>query len=258
MKNVQAQPVRRALKPLARTIGIALVLYLAVVALVYFRQRALLFFPSHHAGSTDLKPWSDDSARVIGFCREATNARTIWLMMHGNGGQASDRGYVLERMSAADSLYVLEYPGYGLREGKPTLESMNRAASEAYQLLRVRNPGTPVCVLGESIGSGPACALAEQKPDKILLVVPFDTLANVAAKKFFLLPVRLLLRDRWNNVESLKHYTGPVEIYGASDDGIIPMVHAERLAKQVPGAKFTPIGGGHNDWSDSDLVKLER
>ena len=163
-------------------------------------------------------------------------------------------------MSDEDSLYVLEYPGYGAREGSPSLESINQAASEAYRLLRSQHPNTPVCVLGESLGSGPACTLALEKvaPDKFVLVVPFDTLANVAAQRFFFLPVRLMLRDNWNNVEALKGYTGPVEIYGATGDTIIPIEHAKALAKQIPGAHFTPITGGHNDWSWNDQVKIRR
>jgi hypothetical protein len=240
-------------------VAILFVFYLAVVAMTCFRQRSMLFFPTHHALSTSLTPWLDGS-RTIGWCREAPDARTIWLMMHGNGGQAADRDYVLPRMSGQDSLYVLEYPGYGSREGSPSLESMNRAASEAYQLLRARNPNTPVCVLGESIGSGPACALAREKmaPDKIVLVAPFDTLANVAAKHLPFLPVRLLLRDNWDNVESLRRYAGPVEIFGARDDTIIPIGHARALARQIPGARFIEITGGHNDWSQEDQVKIKR
>jgi len=240
-------------------VAILFVCYLAVVAMTWFRQRSMLFFPTHDALSTSLAPWSDGS-RVIGWCREAPNARTIWLMMHGNGGQAADRDYVLPRMSGQDSLYVLEYPGYGSREGRPSLESMNQAASEAYQLLRTRNPNTPVCVLGESIGSGPACALAREKiaPDKIVLVTPFDTLANVAAKHFPFLPVRLLIRDNWDNVESLKRYAGPVEIFGARDDTIIPIGHAKALASQIPDAQFIEIPGGHNDWSQADRVNIKR
>jgi pimeloyl-ACP methyl ester carboxylesterase len=240
-------------------VAILFVCYLAVVAMTWFRQRLMLFFPTHDALSTSLAPWSDGS-RVIGWCREAPNARAIWLMMHGNGGQAADRDYVLRRMSGQDSLYVLEYPGYGSREGRPSLESMNQAASEAYQLLRTRNPNIPVCVLGESIGSGPACALAREKiaPDKIVLVTPFDTLANVAAKHFPFLPVRLLIRDNWDNVESLKRYAGPVEIFGARDDTIIPIGHARALARQIPGAQFIEIPGGHNDWSQADRVNIKR
>jgi pimeloyl-ACP methyl ester carboxylesterase len=155
---------------------------------------------------------------------------------------------------------VLEYPGYGVREGSPSRDSINQAASEAYRLLRSRNPNTPVCLLGESVGSGPACALSLEKtvPDKIVLVVPFDSLANVASERFPFLPARLLLRDRWNNVDSLRHYGGPVEIFGAVDDVVIPIEHARALAKQIPTARFTAIPGGHNDWSNDVQVKIRR
>ena len=249
----------RTKNPVLRIVGILCVGYMALIAIVYFRQRSMLFLPTHSRCSTGLASWSPGN-RTIGYCREVPSPRTIWLMMHGNAGQAAGRGYVLQRMSEQDSLYVLEYPGYGLREGSPGLTSMNQAASEAYQFLRSRNPNTPVCVLGESIGSGPACALAQEKvpPDKILLVVPFDSLARVASGHFPFLPVRLLLHDAWNNVESLRHYTGPVEIFGAVDDTIIPICHAKALAGQIHGAHFTAIDGGHNDWSENVQVQISR
>ena len=214
----------------------------------------MLFFPGHGNPTTRLTPWSDGK-RTIGYCREVPTARAVWLMTHGNAGQAADRDYALSRMSDQDSLYVLEYPGYGSREGSPCLESINQATSEAYQILRSKNPSTPVCVLGESIGSGPACSLAREKtpPDKIVLVVPFDSLASVASRRFFFLPVRLMLRDAWDNVETLRHYAGPVEIFGAMDDAIIPIEHAKALATQTRKAHFTAISGGHNDWSANNL-----
>jgi pimeloyl-ACP methyl ester carboxylesterase len=257
MTDAARSAPRPVIKRVARLAVIAVVAYVAVLTLIYFRQRSMLFFPSHNSRATELKPWVDGE-RLIGWCREVTNASAIWLMLHGNGGQAAQRDYVLQRMSASDSLYVLEYPGYGSRAGTPSLESMNQAASEAYRLLRTRHPITPVCVLGESLGSGPACALAQEKiaPNKIVLVVPFDSLANVAAKKFWFLPVRFLLRDAWDNVEALKHYTGPVVIYGARYDEIIPSAHARALATQV-AARFIEIDGGHNEWSESARVKIE-
>jgi len=240
-----------------RTIGVVFALYVLLVAFVFFRQRSMIFFPSHETPSTMLSAWSENG-RVIGYCREAPNARTIWLMTHGNAGQAADRDYVLGCLSEQDSLYVLEYPGYGSRAGTPSRQSMNQAASEAYLCLRLKHPGKPVCVLGESIGSGPACALGLEKdpPDKIVLVVPFDTLANVAARHFPFLPVRLMLRDRWNNVEVLRHYTGPVQIFAAVDDAIIPIEHAKALARQVPKAQLIPISGGHNDWANDHKLQL--
>jgi uncharacterized protein len=251
--------ISRSKKRMLEIVAILLVLYLVLGAAVFLFQRSMLYFPTHHTGSGKLTPWLDGQ-RTIGFCREVPNARTVWLMTHGNAGQASDREYALSRMSSQDSLYVLEYPGYGLREGRPCRESMNQAAAEAYRLLRSRNPNTPVCVLGESIGSGPACALALEKapPDKIVLVVPFDTLANAASEVMWFFPVRLMVRDAWNNVEALKHYAGPVDIFAARNDTVIPFRRAETLAKQLPSAQFTPFAGGHNDWSLSDQVKIRR
>jgi hypothetical protein len=65
-----------------------------------------------------------------------------------------------------------------------------------------------------------------------------------------------MLRDAWDNVDSLKHYTGLVEVFGAINDTIIPVEHAKSLAKQIPNAHFTAISGGHNDWSQNSQVKI--
>ena len=252
-------PTSRKIKRMLRIVEIFLVVYLVVVAIVYFRQRSMLYFPSHGNVLTRLTPWTD-GGRTIGFCREVPNPRTIWLMLHGNGGQAANRDYVLHCLTDQDSLYVLEYPGYGSRLGSPSLESLNRAASESYHLLRSRNPNTPICLLGESIGSGPACHLARENPppEKIVLAVPFDILSRVASRQFPFLPVGLLLRDAWNNVESLRDYSGPVDIFGAIDDGIISIDHARALAKQIPNGRLITIQGGHNDWSNAEEAKIRR
>jgi pimeloyl-ACP methyl ester carboxylesterase len=241
-----------------RLVLIAFGLYLLLVVLVFLRQRSLLFFPSHDSPGATLKPWKHGS-EIIGYCRPLPHPRAVWLMTHGNAGQAADRDYVLPRLSDQDALYVLEYPGYGARQGAPTRASMNQAAADAYHLLRSEFPTTPICVLGESIGTGPACALASEKapPDKIVLVTPFDSLASVAAEKFAWLPVKLLLRDRWDNVEALRHYTGPIDIFAALQDHIIPVAHARTLAGHFPRAKLILIPGGHNDWAAQSLVKIE-
>lgn len=240
-------------------IAIIALAYLAILVAVGANQRRLIFFPTHDGIDTPLGPWVV-GGRIIGYCRVVNNPKTAWLMTHGNAGQASHRAYVLGHMSPADSLYVLEYPGYGLREGRPSKESMDSAAAEAYQILRKDLPRTPVGLIGESIGSGPASFLASAQvpPDKIVLVVPFDTFASVASEHMPFLPVRALLKDNWDNIAALRGYSGPIEIYGAVDDRIIPYEHAKRLAAALRNARFVTIDGGHNDWSSSELVRIER
>jgi pimeloyl-ACP methyl ester carboxylesterase len=216
-----------------------------------------LFFPSHHQRLNGLTPWKTEG-RVIGYSSEAPVPESVWLMLHGNGGQAADRAYARPRFSERDSVYILEYPGYGQRDGRPSRDSFDTAAVEAYLLLRNSFPKTPVCVVGESIGSGPACALARQAqpPDKIVLVVPFDKLAGVVADHLPLIPAGLVLGASWDNIAALSGYHGPVEIFAAKEDTVIPNAHARALAASVPSAKFHVVDGGHNDWSRQRSVEI--
>ena len=179
-------------------------------------------------------------------------------MLHGNAGQASDRVYATDCFSPEDSVFVLEYPGYGARKGVPSKKAFDLAAKEAYLLLRQTYPNVPVCVAGESIGTGPASSLAEleRPPDKVVLLVAFDQLSRVAADHFPSFLVDLLLTEDWNNSKALSNYIGQVEIYGALEDSIISVNHAMALAAAVPTSKLVIIEGGHNDWSEQEQVKI--
>ncbi|MFA5265516.1 MAG: hypothetical protein WC378_16985, partial [Opitutaceae bacterium] len=137
---------------------LSVVAAVGIVLLVLCRssiERSLLFYPSHRPGDNGLAPWIGDG-EIIGYCRKIGSPKNVWLMLHGNGGQASDRAYAFQSFSLEDSVFILEYPGYGGREGVLSKETFNRAAKEAYLLLRKEYPKIPVCVVGESLGSGPA------------------------------------------------------------------------------------------------------
>lgn len=220
-------------------------------------QQKLLFHPTHDQPANGLAEWKQ-GARVIGFARTVSAPRNVWLLLHGNGGQAVYRGYALPSFSPEDSVYILEYPGYGQRPGRPSRTSMDDAAREAYEFLRATHPTIPVCVIGESIGTGPACTLASapHPPDKIVLVVPFAVLRDVASDHVPFLPSSLLVGHSWNNVEALKAYEGPLEIFAAKGDTVIPIRHAKALAASRPKTAFHEFEGGHNDWPYADRVSV--
>jgi uncharacterized protein len=222
-------------------------------------ERRLLFYPTHRGSTHDdlLTPWTN-LGQVIGFSRTVESPGNVWLMFHGNAGQASDRTYALASFSAQDSVFILEYPGFGKRGGVPTMESLRSAATEAYHLLRRSFPKTPVCVVGESIGTGPASFLAtlDPPPDKVVLIAPFDNLLSVAKDHFPGFLVSLLLTHKWDNSEALSHYKGPVQIFAAARDTIIRPQHARALASTVTNSSLVLIDGGHNDWSLQDRVKI--
>ena len=220
-------------------------------------ERKLLFYPSHRPSGGTLTPWMVDK-ETIGYSRNSASPKAVWLMLPGNGGQASDREYAIPSFSPEDSVFILEYPGYGNRNGVPSKESFDRAAKDAYFRLREIFPRIPVCVVGESIGTGAASTLASlpHPPDKIVLIVPFDKLSLVGKDHLPSFLVDLILSDDWDNVAALSTYKGPVDIFGAESDTVIPVKHARALAAALPSARFTLIAGGHNDWSRSGRVRI--
>ena len=248
------------MKPWVRSVrnfAITLIVLGAVVMLgCQSLVRSALFYPTHAAGDNGLARWMHDGA-VIGYARAVADPDNVWLLLHGNGGQAADRTYALGRFSERDSVYILEYPGYGSRPGKPSRKAFDNAAFTAYEFLREQFPDKPVCVAAESIGSGPASMLvhAARPPDKFVFFVPFDDLQSVARGHAPGWLVGIMLRDGWNNVEALAGYAGPVEVYGAELDTIIPVEHARRLAASLPQAKFHLLPGGHNEWSRQTQVR---
>jgi len=250
-------PRGRAEKSSARSLvatGVLLVLAALLYAGCTSLTRKMLFYPTHQPGTGGLARWEHDG-KLLGFAREVQAPENVWLLLHGNGGQAADRVYALRAFPPRDSVFIMEYPGYGLREGKPSRRSFDAAAREAYEALRARFANTRVCVAAESIGSGPAATLGAlaQPPDKLVFIVPFDDLKSVAKDYMRYVPVSLLLAGSWDNVDSLAKYNGPMDVFGARRDEVIHVRHAQALAASRPQARFRLIEGGHNDWSGQDV-----
>lgn len=236
---------------------VALGAYCVVLIAYAAGQRKILYYPTHEPDDPSLPTWLREG-RSIGCYRPGADTRTVWLMLHGNAGQAKHRAYALRFFPENQPVFILEYPGYGARPGSPSRESIDQAAQEAYLDLRARHPQARIGVVGESIGSGPACFLGslENPPDKVILVTPFENLAAVAQGHFPFLPARWLLLDRWDNVEALRHYRGTVEIFAARRDEVIPVRHAQALARALPQAKLHLLDCEHNDWTASGGVQF--
>ena len=250
---------RKKIKWILPLVVVAAMVYLIGLISVHIGQRGRIFLPTRGViENSSLESWKHED-KEIGFKREVEGAKRIWFMMHGNAGQAAHRSYVLPHLPEGDSFFVLEYPGYGIRPGMPTKESLNAAAEEAYQVLLKSHPDVEIVLIGESIGSGPACHLAttDHAPDRIVLFTPFDTMINLASHHAGWFPAGLIIKDDWDNVTALEGYKGQLEIYGAVKDQTIPMKLAKALADSVSGAKLIELDCDHNDWPKMEEVELK-
>ena len=223
-------------------------------------QRRLLYFPAkipadavvQAAAEHGFAPWKNPAGQIIGWKIPATGTATgSVLIVHGNAGCALDRDYLAQPVHDAASVdvFVLEYPGYGAREGSPGKKSFVAAAEEAFQMLPTNSPRY---VVSESIGAGVACELAKNHPTEVAglaLFAPYHNLAAVAQRQMWFLPAYFFLLDRFNPEECLQSYHGPVKFIVAGADEIIGPASAIRLADGYSGPKDLQVfaGAHHNE-----------
>jgi uncharacterized protein len=248
-------------KILRRILVVLAVIYLIVLGCMFVFQRSLLFFPSHDDSTrlghqAGLSRW-EDQGQYLGMKRERGHGGRVWLFTHGNGGQAAGRAYVMHYFHPNDGVYVVEYPGFGDQPGSPSADAINAIVMKAYQILVARYGAGNINVLGESLGTGPASMLGSlsDPPRRITLLVPYDNIASVAQQKYWYLPIRLIMKDQWDNIQSLSGYRGRLDIWGATRDQVIPVEHARNLAAHLPQARYHEFSGGHG-WADADQVNL--
>jgi len=243
-----------------RLLALALAGYGVLCLLVLLLQRRFMYFPSRAAEpeamrvarSAGLEPWRDPAGKLLGWRLRRPAAATRVLVLHGNAGSALDRGYYLPLLgSPASEVILFEYPGYGPRPGQPSEGVLVAAAEEALLRLQKEAPG-PVWLLGESLGSGVACAVAARRPAAVaglLLVTPFARMTDVAAWHYPYLPVRWLLRDRWDNAAALAAYPGPVALFIAGRDEVVGADQGRRLAAGTRARIWEQLEAGHNSFS---------
>lgn len=242
--------------------------YLALVLLLAGCQRHMIYYPqragedvlTRQAAASGMKPWLDIDGRRIGWQRPSASGVGVpaVLVFHGNAGHAAHRGYFADAFSNPGNtggvpwhVYILEYPGYGSRDGRPSQRSLTAAANEALAEVLRYDSHAAVHLVGESLGSGVASQVAGGSPesvDGLLLISPFASLTDVARAHFPWLPVRLVLRDTFKSREALKDYGGPVAVVIAGDDEVIPPRLSERLYESYEGPKrrWVQPGARHN------------
>ena len=208
--------------------------YLAICTLLYFKQDRMVFIPTKgkeadldkRATEWAFEPWKNAQGERIGWQSREGDPQNVLLVFSGNGGQALNRVHYREFTETAGDwkTYLLEYPGYGARSGVPSEASVNNAAAEAIDTL-ASVPGRTIWLLGESLGSGVASAAVAQRADKIaglVLVTPYNSLADAASSHYPWLPVKQLLRTRFDSVQNLSNYRGPVAFVVGKYDDVIP------------------------------------
>ena len=144
-------------------------------------------------------------------------------------------------------MLLLEYPGYGRSEGRPSQRSITEAilAADAWARQQPRIDASRIIPYGRSLGGSAAAILAAERPAPALILESAFTSARAFARQFG--APGFLVRDPLDTLAAVGRFRGPVLVLHGDHDEIVPLDHGRTLAAASPRATFRPLPCGHND-----------
>ena len=271
LSRARSKRRRRSLSQTMTVLGwiavLAICSYVGLTAMIYLTQRSLMYFPDRthvtpaEAGlpeATEVPLTTADGVQIWVWHVPPKADNPVILYFHGNGGALN---YRVERfrqlVSAGIGLVGLEYRGYGGLGGNPSEQGLIRDAEAAYAFAVARYPAQQLVLWGESLGSGVAVALAAEKPvGRVILEAPFTSVLAVGERRYWYLPVRLLMKDQFRSDERIKKVTAPLLILHGMHDRVVPYAMGERLFDLANKPKHIVrfLDGGHEDLDNNGAL----
>jgi len=230
----------------------ALVGYCIIVVIVFFAQRALLYFPTPASAAADQHIITLQNGADLQLQVYDTDKPDAVIYFGGNAEAANVSAQVMQPQLEGYAQYYLNYPGYGGSGGQPTEKSLFAAADRVFEFVAKRHQR--IVLIGRSLGSGVAVYLASKHTiDRLVLITPFDSITEVATTHYPILPVRWLIRDRFDSLSRATQTQAPTLFLAAQYDRIIPAHHSESLFRAWPTDKAEYISISNADHNDIHL-----
>jgi len=241
------------LKVLTLIAGVLVLGYVGLCGLLYVKQGELLY-----PGTSDVNPAGFKSFRIQSGAADLKvwvlheNAGPALLYFGGNGEDLGARLADFDQAFPDRAVYLMNYRSYGGSTGTPSEAALIADAQATYDVIRKTHD--KIAVMGRSLGSGVAVALATTREvERVVLVTPFDSIAKVAAGRYSWAPVRWLIRDAFDSVKRMAAVRAPVLAVIAENDQSIPRAHSDKLIASIPAALRHSVlvpNGTHNDLGD--------
>ena len=248
----------------------ALLAYGGIIAFLAISETALVYVSAGEGRRGRAVPDADasiawDSLRVraadsvsvfLLVSRIDTSSSRPWaIFYHGNAGMVGSRSsvarYALLR-DAGFNVLAPEYRGYGAAASSGSVSEAgvhaDARAALAYLTESLRVPTRRVLVYGWSLGSGPAVRLAaDHQLGALVTEGGFTSLPDVGAELYPWVPVRMIMRNRFDNIGLARRIDEPWIVFHGRRDSEIPFAHGEGIALVGPTARLVPLDAEHDD-----------
>ena len=232
-------------------------IYGGMLATLSFCENYLVFVPSKFpagiwtlpSGADEVTFKSSDGVGLHGWYFPQPNANAVCLFHHGNGGNLTSRRDLAEQFRTAlnCSILLYDYRGYGKSEGAPSEAGVLKDARAARAWLASKEgvAEQSIVMIGESLGGGVAVDLAAKDGARgLILLNTFTSLPDVAAKKFYFVPARWIMRTRFDSRSKIGNYRGPLLQYHWNRDNVVPFTLGQMLFKAANEPKLFVTGSG--------------
>jgi predicted esterase len=245
---------------------IIVALYILLCAFLYFKQDALLYFPSRNE---EVLVYIQNNKLINNFIVKTEEWETIgrstgsgdcMIFYLGWNAENTDYHFVRERTWWTNCIFAtLNYRGYGESTGKANEKNMHEDSIQLFEKIYDYHKPKIVFIVGRSLWTNPAIYLSLMKKDivnKLVLITPYDSMAHVAKWHYPVFPVKWLINDAFNSSELVKNLLTETLILKASNDTVIPSIHTEKLIESFESKKPTVEHipqSDHNSISESPV-----
>jgi uncharacterized protein len=245
------------LRYLKIAVGILIFSYVGILAVLYFQQDAMLFpapeklSPTPQvAGLLETTITMSDGEVLPGWYVAPKTGYPTVLFFHGNGGQINDYGFLADGFLADGfGFAAVEYRGYPGATGKVSENGLMSDGLAAFDWVKQKCK-CEVVVMAHSLGTGVAVNVAaEREVQAVALFAPYSSIADVAAERFWFLPVRFLIQNPIHSDLRISKVTEPVLMVHGKADKDIPIQFGQKLfdLANQPKEFIAMDNVGHND-----------
>lgn len=245
-------------------VGLAAALWASAIAALAANQRKLVFNPEtlpevnqprsngHRTRPVVLR--GTDGTRLSGWLMTPESKGPHPAVVYF-GGRSEEVSWVARdagRMFPGMAVLAVNYRGYGGSHGQPGEALLVADACMLFDWLSARTGVDPnrIALVGRSLGSGVAVQVAQARPaHSLVLVTPYDSILALAKRRFRGVPVRLVLRHRFESVRHAPSLRVPTLVLRAENDVVVPHSHTDRLVAKLSHLlrDETMAGSNHYD-----------
>ena len=244
---------------------VAVFLYCSLIILLYVFQRSLMYHPQSHMVSPaatgleniDIIELKNDSGiNLVSWYRPAQSSKPTILFLHGNAGNITNRAFKAKIFIEEGYGFLLAgYRGYGGNKGNPSEKGLYNDALTSFNFLQDQGISSNNIILyGESLGAAIAVDLAFKMAKKrpirsLILESPFSSMVDAAQNHYPYIPVKFLLKDKYDSYSKISNINTPLFIFHGGKDTTVRINLGKKLFNGALDPKFAywEDNAGHND-----------